>query len=220
MPELLVQGRDLGRTYRVGDETIVALQHADIDVCAGARIALQGPSGSGKSTLLQILGGIETPTSGSILWPALGERADLRPARIAFVFQNPSLIDALSVLENVELPLILLGTASPDARERALAILAAFGLYELRDRLPEELSGGQAQRVGFARAVCVRPKLILADEPTGQLDTATADVFLATALRELAAAGSALVVATHDAQVAGRMESTWHMSHGTLQSGV
>ncbi|MDQ2663830.1 MAG: ATP-binding cassette domain-containing protein [Candidatus Eremiobacteraeota bacterium] len=218
MRDLLVSGRGLERTYRTGNETIVALAHADVDVQPGARIALQGPSGSGKSTLLQILGGIETPTAGMIVWPALGTRAQLRPAHVACVFQNPSLVAALSVIENVELPLVMSGVAPEEARARAAAALDAFELAELRDKLPEELSGGQAQRAAFARALCGRPQLVLADEPTGQLDSETADAFLRTALAALDAAGTALVVATHDARVAERMRDRWQMAHGTLRA--
>ena len=216
MREPLVRARDLTRTYRAGGEEIVAVSHADCDVDAGARIALIGPSGSGKSTLLHILGGIETPTSGTIAWPALGARDELRPTHVAFVFQSESLIAPLTVVENVELPMVMRGVAASVARANALDTLERFDLLALRDKLPEELSGGQAQRVSFARAIAVRPQLILADEPTGQIDSETADRFLDTALRALAAERVALVVATHDARVAARMTSQWHMEHGRL----
>jgi putative ABC transport system ATP-binding protein/lipoprotein-releasing system ATP-binding protein len=217
MAETLVEAHDLARTYRAGDEVVVAVAHADCTVEPGARIALEGRSGSGKSTLLQILGGIETPTAGTIAWPALGPRESLRPQRIAFVFQRESLLAPLTVLENVALPLILAGAVPDDARAEAIAALDQFELAELRDKLPEELSGGQSQRVAFARALAQRPRLVLADEPTGQLDTETADRFLTTALASLDRDGTALIVATHDARVAARMRTHWRMERGRLE---
>ncbi len=217
--EPLAVARGVTRAYRVGGETIVAVKEASCTVGAGARVALVGASGSGKSTLLQMLGGIETPTSGEIGWPALGPRDALRPRHVAFVFQNQNLLAPLTALENVELPLVLQGASQAKARAAASEALDAFELAELRDKLPEELSGGQAQRVAFARAVAARPALILADEPTGQLDSATADRFLATALALLDAAGIALVVATHDERVAARMPLRWTMEHGELRTG-
>jgi putative ABC transport system ATP-binding protein/lipoprotein-releasing system ATP-binding protein len=217
MADLLVAAHHIARTYQVGPETVVAVADADCAIAAGGRIALEGRSGSGKSTLLQILGGIETPTSGSVVWPALGPRETLRPQRIAFVFQRESLVEALNVLENVELPLVLAGIAPRQARERAREALTLFALAELADKLPEELSGGQSQRVAFARAVAQRPRLILADEPTGQLDTETADRFLSLALSALRHDGTALVIATHDRRLAARMETRWHMDRGRLE---
>jgi putative ABC transport system ATP-binding protein/lipoprotein-releasing system ATP-binding protein len=216
--EMLVEAHDLTRTYRVGDELVVAVAHADCVIPSGARIALEGRSGSGKSTLLQILGGIETPTAGTIAWPALGPRETLRPRRIAFVFQRESLLAPLTVLENVALPLILAGAVADDARAEALDALERFDLAELREKLPEELSGGQSQRVAFARAIAQRPRLVLADEPTGQLDTETAERFLTTALASLDRDGTALVVATHDARVAARMRVRWRMERGRLET--
>ena len=210
--------RGVWRTYRIGGETIVAVRDAGCTVRAGERIALVGASGSGKSTLLQMLGGIEIPSAGEIVWPALGPRSDLRPRHVAFVFQNQNLLAPLTAAENVALPLVLQGASHAQARAVAAQTLTAFELADLRDKLPEELSGGQAQRVALARAVAARPDLILADEPTGQLDSATADRFLATALALLDAAGTALVVATHDERVAARMPVRWTMEHGDLKT--
>lgn len=218
MPEPFAVARDVTRTYRVGDETVVAVAHADCAIVPGARISLEGRSGSGKSTLLQMLGGIETPTSGSIAWPALGPRDALRPALVALVFQRESLLAPLSVLENVELPLSLGGASLLDARERAEQTLERFGLAELRDKLPEELSGGQAQRVSFARAIAQRPRVILADEPTGQLDGETSQRFLRHVLEDLAGSDTALVIATHDSRVAELMPVRWQMQHGRLEA--
>ncbi len=218
MTEPLVEARGLTRAFRTGAQTVVAVECADCTVAPGARIALQGRSGSGKSTLLQMLGGIETPTSGTLTWPALGPRETLRPTRIAFVFQRESLLAALTVLENVELPLLLAGAAPAAARSAATEALERFELAELRDKLPEELSGGQSQRVAFARAVAQRPRLVLADEPTGQLDSATADRFLTIALASLDRDGAALLVATHDARVAARMRTHWRIERGRLDA--
>jgi putative ABC transport system ATP-binding protein/lipoprotein-releasing system ATP-binding protein len=218
MPEPLAVACEVTRAYRIDDEEILAVRSASCTVVPGARVALVGASGSGKSTLLQLLGGIETPSSGEITWPALGTRDALRPRHVAFVFQNQNLLPPLTAAENVALPLVLQGASPAAARALAAQTLERFELGELRDKLPEELSGGQAQRVAFARAVAARPELILADEPTGQLDTATADRFLTTALATLDAAGIALVVATHDDRVAERMLDRWHMEHGTLRT--
>src|ERR1700681_141718 len=214
----LAVARNVSRTYRTGGETIVAVRDASCEIGRAARIAVVGASGSGKSTLLQLLGGIEMPSAGELVWPALGPRDGLRPSHIAFVFQNQNLLAPLTALENVELPLVLQGASVADARAIAADTLDRFELGELRDKLPEDLSGGQAQRIAFARALAARPELILADEPTGQLDTATADRFLTTALATLDAAGIALVVATHDDRVAERMLDRWHMEHGELRT--
>ncbi len=217
MAEPLVEAHGLARTYRVGDETVIAVANADCAVYGGERIALVGRSGSGKSTLLQLLGGIETPSAGTIGWPALGPREALRPHSIAFVFQRESLIEALSVLENVALPLSLDGVAPRHASERAREGLERFGLADLADKLPEELSGGQQQRVAFARAVVQQARLILADEPTGQLDTATADRLFDVALPLLERTSTALVVATHDLRLAQQMPAQWRMERGRLE---
>jgi ABC-type lipoprotein export system ATPase subunit len=219
MAEALVEACEITRTYQLGPETVVAVARTDCVIEPNARIALLGRSGSGKSTLLQILGGIETPTGGIVRWPALGPRETLRPKQIAFVFQRESLVEPLSVLENVELPLLLAGIAPSDARGRALEALRLFSLEDLGEKLPEELSGGQAQRVAFVRALAQRPRLILADEPTGQLDTETADRFLSIAFAEVEREQVALVVATHDARLAARLRTRWWIDRGRLEVG-
>ena len=216
----LVRAERVSRTYRVGDREIVALASATCTVEPGARIALVGPSGSGKSTLLQLLGGLDEASTGTIVWPALGERADLRPNEIAFVFQNASLLASLTAVENVEIPLLLQGVANLEARERATDALAKIDLAEIAARLPEELSGGQAQRVAFARALVAMPALLLADEPTGQLDRASADHLFDTVLRSLEGAPTALVVATHDPHVAKRLKTTWRIERGVLETSA
>lgn len=220
MPEDLVRAEHLARTFETGGRDVVALADATCAIGANARVALIGPSGSGKSTLLQLLGAIDDPTAGTIAWPALGSRDDLRPGKIAFVFQNASLLPPLTALENVELPLLLQGVTASDARTRARAELERVDLAEIADKLPEELSGGQAQRVAFARALVASPAMILADEPTGQLDRATADHLFDAVLASLEGTRTALVVATHDEHIAGRLATQWHITRGVLETAA
>ena len=205
-----------GRTFGSGRTATVALQPMDCVVAHGARIALVGPSGSGKSTLLHLMAGLDEPSVGSVAWPGIGPRGALRPGPVAVVFQGPSLLPPLTVEENVALPLILGGRSDEDARAAARAALERLDLDGLRDKLPEELSGGQAQRVAVSRALAGAPVLILADEPTGQLDrvsgAAVVDVLLAAAEH----AGAALVVATHDVAVARRLSERWELHSGRL----
>jgi len=216
MSEPLVIARDVSRTYTAGGTATVALAAATGAVMDGDRIALVGPSGSGKSTLLHLLGGLDLPSQGEVVWPALGARDTLRPRQIAFVFQVSSLIPSLTALENVALPLLLAGERSASAMAAARDALALIDLDGITAKVPEELSGGQAQRVGVARALASHPRLILADEPTGQLDRATAAHLMDTLLTALADTDTALVIATHDLAIARRMRTVWHMDHGRL----
>lgn len=211
----LVEAFNLSRTYRQGDETLTALSSASMRIWPGQHIALVGRSGSGKSTLLHLLAGLDRPTSGSLAWPGLGRAETLLPDKIALVFQAPSLVDSLSVVENVALPLLIAGHRA-DSTARALQALETFGLLELADKMPDALSGGQMQRVAMARAIVGGPALILADEPTGQLDQASGQALLDALLAHVSVSGSALLVATHDPLVAARMEVQWHMEHGVL----
>ena len=175
-----------------------------------------GPSGSGKSTLLHLIAGLDVPTSGSVTWPALGDRGSLRPGPVAVVLQGRSLLPPLNVSENVALPLILGGVGADDAGERASAALARLGLQSLAQKLPEELSGGQAQRVAIARAIAQRPRLLLADEPTGQLDRVTAAAVVDLLLEVADETGAALVVGTHEQALAESFDDSWTMSDGLL----
>ncbi len=217
MNDMLVQGRNLGRTYYRGTTPIVAIANAEVVVREGDRIAVVGPSGGDKSTLLQMMGGLDAPTEGEITWPALGERSSLRPRLIGYVFQTQSLIAPLTVLENVELPLLLVNDQPDGARSRAREVLDQLALTPIAEKLPQELSGGQAQRVAVARAFVGRPRLILADEPTGQLDHPTANHLFDVLLAALAGSAAALVVATHDPQIAKRLSTQWRLSHGRLE---
>ncbi len=216
MPEVLVEATDVSRGFGENESRVLAVQHATCRVERGDRIALVGPSGSGKSTLLQLLAGLDEPSSGTVRWPALGERDILRPAKISFVFQAESLLAPLSVLENIEVPCLLVGADGDQARQEASRILGDLELDALADKLPEEISGGQAQRAAVARALITRPALLLADEPTGQLDHATARHLLDLLDRHLEGLDTAVVIATHDAFVAGRMRTQWHIEHGVL----
>ncbi len=213
---MLVRCRDLGRSYGSGRAATVALHNATCDIWSGERIALMGPSGSGKSTLLHLMAGLEAPTSGEVSWPALGQRTDLRPGPVALILQGPSLLPPLDVTENVALPLLLGGLDAHEAQERATRALTRLGLSELATKLPEELSGGQAQRVAIARALAQQPRLLLADEPTGQLDHATAAHVIAVLLDAAQESGAALVVSTHDPEVATRLDQRWRVADGHL----
>jgi lipoprotein-releasing system ATP-binding protein len=211
----LVETVDLARLFVRGGKLVEALTPTTCRVQAGDRIALLGPSGSGKSTLLHLMAGLDRPSAGEIRWPALGKRETLRPRKLAVVFQSPSLMPPLNVLENVELPLILAGSGE-DARPAAMDALERVGLASLAGKLPEELSGGQGQRVAVARAIAGHPQLLLADEPTGQLDQAGGRALMDVLLGWLAGSQTALVIATHDLAVAERLSKVWHMDHGRL----
>ncbi len=215
--EPLVRCTGAARTYGSGPTATVALAPTDCEVAPGARIALVGPSGSGKSTLLHLMAGLDDPTVGEVIWPAIGARADLRPGRVAVIFQGPSLLPPLTVLENAALPLVLGGSSNAEARELAHAGLRTLGLDELADKLPEEISGGQAQRVAIARALAGSPWLILADEPTGQLDRANGEIVVDVLLAAAEHTGCALVVSTHDPTVASRLPERWQMRSGQIE---
>ena len=217
MAEVYIECRDLGRTYARGAAATPALAHVTVTVQAGDRIAVVGPSGGGKSTLLQLMGGLDDPSAGEISWPALGAREQLRPRQIGYVFQTLSLLAPLTVVENVELPLLMVGEPAAVARQRALDALEQLDLAQLAEKLPESLSGGQAQRVAVARAFVGRPRLILADEPTGQLDHATAQHLFDALLASLEGSATALVVATHDLAIAERFTTQWRLIHGQLE---
>lgn len=219
MSEVLVRCRNVSRTFGHDAGAVVAVHEASCEVAAGDLIALTGPSGSGKSTLLHLLAGLDTPTTGTLTWPALGPAGSLRPGPVAMMFQGPSLLPPLDVLENVALPLTLDGVHERDARDAALRALARVGVAELAAKLPEELSGGQAQRASAARAIAGRPRLILADEPTGQLDRQSGARLLDALLEKASSTGAAVVISTHDPWVAGHLRSRWEMADGDLKLG-
>jgi predicted ABC-type transport system involved in lysophospholipase L1 biosynthesis ATPase subunit len=220
MAEQLVVGRGVGRTFGSGESSVIAVRAASFEILAAERIAVIGPSGSGKSTLLHLLAGLDEPTEGEIEWPALGARAGLRPGPVAIAFQGPSLLPPLSVLENVALPVLLAGGDEGPATEAARGMVERFELSDVSAKLPEELSGGQSQRTGIARALAGRPRLLLADEPTGQQDGATGRRLMDALFEEIARSGAALVVATHDTRIASLFDRVWSMRNGALDGGV
>jgi putative ABC transport system ATP-binding protein len=216
--DLLVRLDGVGRTYGAGHSAVFALHDVTCSVAAGARLAITGPSGSGKSTLLQLMSGLDRPTVGTVSWPALVDGHLIPTRAVGMVFQGPSLIPALNVEENVALPLVLAGQEDREARAAARSALDLMGLGDLSQKQPEELSGGQSQRVAVARVLASKPRLILADEPTGHLDAVKGaqviDVLLAAA-DELSAA---LVISTHDPVVAERMKLQWRMREGAIDT--
>ena len=167
-------------------------------------------------TLLHLLAGLDAPTSGRIEWPALGPPDRLRPGPIGFAFQGPSLLSPLTVLENVALPLLLLDREEREANEASAGLLERLRLTDVADKLPEELSGGQLQRAGLARALVGGPALVLADEPTGQQDRETGRLVVDVLLDEAGRSGAAIVVATHDRTVAERLSKRWELVNGRL----
>ena len=198
----------VSRTYRQGEEEVVALAPTDLSVRTGSFVAVMGPSGSGKSTMLMLMGGLAEPTTGRVhvegrdvaaLSPAA--RSELRRRRIGFVFQDLNLLPGLTALENVSLPLELDGIRSVRAQRSAAQALARVGLDELHDRFPDELSGGQRQRVAVARATVGERRLLLADEPTGALDTVTGESVMRL-LRAHCDDGGTVIMVTHDARLA------------------
>jgi ABC-type lipoprotein export system ATPase subunit len=212
----VVEAVRLARTFGEGPQAIVALRSATCSLYPGQQVALQGPSGSGKSTLLHILAGLDTPSSGEVHWSALGERSATRLGAIGVVFQAPSLLPPLTVVENVALPLLLRNDPETAAIAAAHQALAALDMTGLANKLPEELSGGQSQRVAIARVLATDPVLIFADEPTGQLDHGTAAHVVDVLLEAARASGAALLINTHDEAIAERCLHRWTMADGVL----
>ncbi len=218
----LVRARGLRKEYGSGEGLVRAVDEIDLDVATGEAVAIMGPSGCGKSTLLHLLGGLDRPTAGE-LWLAgrrvekLSERglAQLRRLDVGFVFQAFHLIDELTAQENVELPALLAGRSPRQARRSARELLEQVGLADRADHLPSALSGGQRQRVAVARALANEPKLVLADEPTGNLDSA-ATLELLRLFDALHAAGLTLVVVTHDERIAATADRMISMRDGAF----
>jgi putative ABC transport system ATP-binding protein len=213
------------KTYRLGGSDIHALDGIDLRVARGEFVAIMGPSGSGKSTLLNVLGGLDRPDSGRYRLAqdevsALDDDAAsaVRTRRIGFVFQSFHLLPRLTVLENVLLPQRYAREPDPDAPGRARALLERIGLGQRLDHLPGQLSGGQLQRAAIARALLNQPDLLLADEPTGNLDSNSAADVMAL-LRELHAGGQTLVLVTHDPAIAASAQRTIHLRDGRVAAG-
>ena len=220
-PPLLA--RDLRKDYPMNGETVHALRGVSLRVDTGDYVAIVGPSGSGKSTLLQLLGGIDTPSSGSveILGTAIEKLADreltrLRLIRLGFIFQRFHLLPVLTARENVELPMAEAGLRRAARQARARELLDFVGLGQRADHRATQLSGGEMQRVAIARALANRPAVVLADEPTGELDAATGHEIL-TLFRRLNRDGTTLVVVTHDDRLAGEAGRVVHMLDGAIR---
>ena len=220
-PPMLV-ARDLRKDYPMNGETVHALRGASLAVQPGEYVAIAGPSGSGKSTLLQLVGGIDIPTGGSV--ELLGTRLEtlsdsqltrLRLTRLGFVFQRFHLLPVLTARENVELPMAEAGVKAPRRRERARELLDYVGLRHREDHRATQLSGGEMQRVAIARALANRPALLLADEPTGELDAATGREIL-DLFRRLHRDGTTLLVVTHDERLASEAGRVVHMLDGRI----
>jgi ABC-type nitrate/sulfonate/bicarbonate transport system ATPase subunit len=206
----LVRFADVSKVF--GDTSVPTLTHVTFEIQPRARIALIGPSGSGKSTILSLIAGLDTPSAGTVSWPGLA--TPLLPTQIGLAFQGASLIPWLNVEQNVLLPLQIAGGAMHD--EPLGGLLGSLGVESLVEKLPEEISGGQAQRVGLARAMVTTPKLLLADEPSGQLDRGTSEVVVEALLRWCEATGCALLLATHDPDIAAELPGLWSLEHGRL----
>ena len=221
--ETLVKVRDLHKVYYRGSEQIDVLQGITLDIPSGDFLALMGPSGSGKTTLLNLIGGLDTPTRGTI--DVAGDRIDTlsggklsawRARHIGFVFQMYNLLPVLTAARNVELPLLLTKLSSSDRKKRVLTALNVVGLGERASHYPRQLSGGQEQRVGIARAIVTDPTLLLCDEPTGDLDRKSGDEvlnLLQTLNREH---GKTIVMVTHDPHAADCAKRTLHLEKGLL----
>jgi len=219
--------RDATKSYRQGEAEVKALAGVTLDVAAGEFVAIVGPSGSGKSTLLHLMGGLDAPTSGDVLidGASIARMSDdevtiFRRRAIGFVFQFFNLLPTLSAEENVALPLLLDGKRPRDVRDRVAAALEAVGLGHRRGHRPDEMSGGEMQRAAIARALVIEPKVILADEPTGNLDSATGEQILELIRKANHDRGATVVMVTHDAKAATRGSRLVTMRDGVVVGDV
>lgn len=225
MSELLAELRGVSRTYQKGKERVEVLHELDLDIPAGDFIAIMGPSGSGKTTLLNLLGGLDQPSSGTVNVGGAelssmsnNQLSNWRSTHVGFVFQFYNLLPVLTAQKNVELPLLLTNFSGKERAERAAIALDIVGLSDRAKHLPRELSGGQEQRVAIARAIVSDPKLLLCDEPTGDLDRDTADEILKLLQILNSEHGKTIVMVTHDAQAAEYAKRTLHVDKGQLES--
>jgi len=219
----LIRIQHLSKGYVRGGQAIPVLLDIDLTVAQGEFVALMGPSGSGKSTLLNLIAGIDKPSAGTIEIGGVniarlgeGALADWRAAHVGFIFQFYNLLPVLSAFDNVELPLLLTNLSSRQRHERVAAVLAMVGLSDRADHYPSELSGGQQQRVAIARALVTDPQLIVADEPTGDLDRATGEEVLSLLDQLVHQLGKTIVMVTHDPKAAARAARLVHLEKGVL----
>jgi putative ABC transport system ATP-binding protein len=226
MPDIVLQTVALQRQYRVGRDTVTALGGVDSVIEKGEFVAIMGPSGCGKSTLLNLLGGLDQPTAGQVLLDGHDladyseeQLAALRRQMMGFIFQRHDLFPVLTALENVEFPMMLAGLPPEQRHDLAVGLLSMVGLAEKADHLPEELSGGQQQRVGIARALANAPMILLADEPTGNLDSVTAAEVMESLTKLTRDLGLTLIIVTHDPDVAARAGRILQLKDGHLVTG-
>jgi len=220
----MLELRAICRDYQVGDQTVHALDHVDLDIQAGEYVSIMGPSGSGKSTLLNIIGLLDRPTAGHYLLNGEqvaelddDELARHRQQKIGFIFQAFHLISRMSALENVELPLMLASAPIAERRKQARAVLESVGLGERMHHRPDQLSGGERQRVAIGRAIVMQPRVLLADEPTGNLDSTSGDEVV-DIIEQLNRDGIALLVVTHDPDLGQRASRHLQMRDGKIFS--
>ena len=220
----LIHARSLRKTYQIGDQVVHALDGLDLDIARNEYVALMGPSGSGKSTLMNMLGCLDSPTSGRYVLngqdvSALDDDAlaDIRNLEIGFVFQTFNLLPRYSALENVALPMIYAGIPREQRETRASEVLTQVGLADRMDHKPNELSGGQRQRVAVARALVMNPSIILADEPTGNLDTTTS-LEVMELFSEIQQAGNTVILVTHEEDIAACAHRTVRLRDGKIES--
>lgn len=224
MSEVLIKIRSIAKIYQVGTQEVHALRTVSLDIQKNEYVALMGPSGSGKSTLMNILGCLDTPTKGEyhlngsdVSQMIDDDLAEVRNREIGFVFQTFNLLPRYTALENVALPLIYKGVGKSDRLERAQEVLEQVGLGDRVDHRPNELSGGQRQRVAVARALVNKPSIILADEPTGNLDTKTSHEIMAL-LDDIHAAGNTIILVTHEEDIAKRAKRIVRLRDGVIES--
>ena len=219
----LVEIRNLTKSFRKGDEVITPLDAVDLDVEAGDFLSMMGPSGTGKSTLLNLVSGIDRPNTGSITVDGVeitrlskGRLADWRAATLGYIFQTHNLVPVLTAYENVELPTLLLSITAGERRRRVELALDAVGLRDRANHYPRQLSGGQEQRVGIARAIVAHPTVVVADEPTGSLDASTSEQIQVLLTRLNQELGITLLMVTHDPDVAAIASRRLHLDRGKI----
>jgi len=224
-PEVVLQTTNLKREYRIGREPVKALDDINIEIHQGEFVAIMGPSGSGKSTLLNLLGGLDQPSSGKVILDGHDlseyseeELAKIRRQKMGFIFQRHDLFPVLTARENIEFPMLLNDTSPQDRHKQSDQLLSLVQLAEKADSLPEELSGGQQQRVGIARALANAASILLADEPTGNLDSTTSEDIIDSLIALKQARNLTLIMVTHDPEVAAHADRTLQLKDGKLLS--